>query len=122
MPFPLLKNLSHTLMFFFSISAELYEKKDEKGHKLAKKIQKKPSIEIFFSGGGRRGRYGWLALHIQFLCQPRHQAAKHEGVRYPCDMCDYMATQKTSLKKHKEAKHEKAGTSIFHSEPINPDN
>ena len=35
-----------------------------------------------------------------------HKKAKHEGIRYPCDQCEYSATQVGTLKKHKEAKHE----------------
>ena len=35
-----------------------------------------------------------------------HIDSKHEGVRYPCDHCDYAATQACVLKKHIENKHE----------------
>ena len=35
-----------------------------------------------------------------------HKEAVHEGIRYPCDQCEYSATQKQNLKKHKEIKHE----------------
>ena len=30
----------------------------------------------------------------------------HEGIKYQCDHCDYKATQKGSLKKHKMSVHE----------------
>ena len=30
----------------------------------------------------------------------------HEGVRYPCNQCDYKATLKGNLKKHKMSKHQ----------------
>ena len=32
----------------------------------------------------------------------KSQKKKHEGVRYPCDSCDYKATKKSNLKQHKE--------------------
>lgn len=32
-----------------------------------------------------------------------HIKNKHEGVRYPCDLCDYAATTNTALKIHVEA-------------------
>ena len=35
----------------------------------------------------------------------KHKEAKHEGIRYPCDQCEYSASQKGQLKSHKEAKH-----------------
>ena len=35
-----------------------------------------------------------------------HIKSKHEGVRYPCDQCDYRATQKSLLLNHIKAKHE----------------
>ena len=35
-----------------------------------------------------------------------HKKSKHEGIRYPCDLCDYAATTLTNLKKHKKSKHE----------------
>ena len=38
--------------------------------------------------------------------QKRHKNAMHEGVRYPCDQCDYAATVANDLKRHKESKHE----------------
>ena len=35
----------------------------------------------------------------------KHIESIHEGVRFPCDQCDYKATQKTNLKKHRKGKH-----------------
>jgi len=35
-----------------------------------------------------------------------HIKHKHDGIRHPCDECDYTGTTKTALKKHKEVKHE----------------
>ena len=35
-----------------------------------------------------------------------HKERKHEGIRYPCDQCDYTATQASHLNRHKESKHE----------------
>ena len=35
----------------------------------------------------------------------RHKESKHEGVRYPCNECEYAGTTKGSLKVHKESKH-----------------
>ena len=34
-----------------------------------------------------------------------HRESIHEGVRYPCDQCDYKATTKGNIKKHKISKH-----------------
>lgn len=42
--------------------------------------------------------------------QPRdltlHIEGDHEGVRYPCDKCEYTATRPLNLKRHKKRKHE----------------
>ena len=35
-----------------------------------------------------------------------HKKSKHEGIRYPCDMCDFAGSTSSNLKVHKEAKHE----------------
>ena len=35
-----------------------------------------------------------------------HIKSHHEGVKYPCDQCDYKATQKGSLLSHIKSKHE----------------
>ena len=35
-----------------------------------------------------------------------NQNMKHEGVKYPCDQCDYKATQKQFLLEHEKSKHE----------------
>ena len=32
-----------------------------------------------------------------------HKQYKHEGIRYTCDQCDFMATQSGHLKRHKGA-------------------
>ena len=37
-------------------------------------------------------------LILSFL--RKHMAAVHEGVRYPCDKCDYSSTRKAQLKDH----------------------
>ena len=34
-----------------------------------------------------------------------HMKSEHEGVKYPCDQCDYKATWKHSLKRHFKSKH-----------------
>ena len=36
----------------------------------------------------------------------RHKKSKHEGIRYPCDMCDYAAMEESNLKKYNEYQHE----------------
>ena len=38
----------------------------------------------------------------------KHKESKHDKIRYPCDLCDYAATQRSSLKEHKEYKHQVA--------------
>ena len=35
----------------------------------------------------------------------KHREIKHEGICYPCDQCDYNATEARALIKHREAKH-----------------
>ena len=39
-----------------------------------------------------------LKLHVQTV---------HEGIRYPCDSCNYEATQKQNLERHKRNAHGK---------------
>ena len=36
----------------------------------------------------------------------RHLKSKHEGIKYPCDQCDFKATQKSNLLRHLKSKHE----------------
>ena len=35
----------------------------------------------------------------------RHKEITHEGVRYPCDLCEYVAGTLFDLKQHKEIRH-----------------
>merc|ERR1719319_725511 len=42
---------------------------------------------------------------VESKCK-RHTDANHEGIRYPCSICDYKATQKSHLKTHVTAIHE----------------
>ena len=30
----------------------------------------------------------------------------HDGVKYPCDKCNYQATEQSSLRKHKKSVHD----------------
>ena len=34
-----------------------------------------------------------------------HKKSKHEGIRYPCNECEYAAIQVADLKRHKKRKH-----------------
>ena len=34
-----------------------------------------------------------------------HKESKHEGIRYPCNECEYTATVAGKLRRHKENKH-----------------
>ena len=36
----------------------------------------------------------------------KHKRSKHEGIKYPCDQCEYASTSTTNSKQHKESKHE----------------
>ena len=36
----------------------------------------------------------------------KDKRSKHEGIKYPCDQCEYAITSTTNLKQHKESKHE----------------
>ena len=35
-----------------------------------------------------------------------HLKSKHGGIKYPCDQCDFKATQKSNLLTHLKSKHE----------------
>ena len=35
----------------------------------------------------------------------KHYRSKHEGIKYPCNQCDYQATRKDHLKTHIQSKH-----------------
>ena len=35
----------------------------------------------------------------------RHIKTVHEGVKFPCEECDYKAAQKFTLMRHKKSKH-----------------
>jgi ribosomal protein S27AE len=35
----------------------------------------------------------------------RHKQSVHDGVKYPCDKCGFLATHKGYIKKHKESIH-----------------
>ena len=45
----------------------------------------------------------YSAVNLSNLKQ--HKEIKHEGIRYPCDNCDYSASTLQHLKQHKEIKH-----------------
>ena len=36
----------------------------------------------------------------------QHKEAKHEGIRYPCDECEYITAYAAELKRHKKSKHD----------------
>ena len=36
----------------------------------------------------------------------KHKQSKHEDIKFPCDKCDYVAPRKNTLKQHKESMHE----------------
>ena len=36
----------------------------------------------------------------------QHKKSVHEGVKYPCNLCDYEATEQRSLTRHKQSGHE----------------
>ena len=49
------------------------------------------------------------AKRMKIICRPdelwtvsllKHKKSIHEGVKYPCDQCDYKATEKGQLLKH----------------------
>jgi hypothetical protein len=35
-----------------------------------------------------------------------HKQSRHEGKKYPCDSCDYQATERGHITTHKQSKHE----------------
>ena len=46
----------------------------------------------------------YTARYISHLKQ--HVLAKHVGFKYPCDQCEYAATLPSDLKRHKESTHD----------------
>ena len=36
----------------------------------------------------------------------KHIRAKHEGIKYPCNFCDFKAAEKCQVKRHEESIHE----------------
>ena len=40
-----------------------------------------------------------------------HVQSVHEGIKFPCDQCEFTACTNSYLKKHKETKH--GGTNIY---------
>ena len=36
----------------------------------------------------------------------QHKESKHEGIRYPCNECDYAGPTRAHLKRHKKKQHE----------------
>ena len=46
----------------------------------------------------------WVRCHSTKSSEETYKK-KHEGVRYPCDKCDYAATLASNLKRHIENKH-----------------
>ena len=46
----------------------------------------------------------------------RHKISKHDGVGYPCDLCDYAASRPSNLKKHKESSHSTIDVSNVHTD------
>ena len=65
----------------------------------------KPSVECWY----------WHSLFVQnsLNCQATvqgnlktHQQSRHEGKKYPCDLCDFQATTIRNLITHKESPHE----------------
>ena len=36
----------------------------------------------------------------------KHKQSKHEDIKFPCDKCEYVAPRKNTLKQHKESMHE----------------
>ena len=51
--------------------------------------------------------YSILFSKASYSALYKHKKAKHEGVTYPCDRCNYVAGQKAHLKNHIENIHEK---------------
>ena len=53
----------------------------------------------------------WPCDHCPYVAPEKsslrkHREASHLGITYPCDQCDYKASRPNSLKLHKESKHE----------------
>ena len=49
----------------------------------------------------------------------RHQKSEHEGVKYSCNQCEYQAKEQDSLKRHQQSNHESVKYSCNHCEHPN---
>ena len=45
-------------------------------------------------------------VQLKQMILKRHFESKHEGGRYPCDKCEYIATYQGNLRRHIKNKHE----------------
>ena len=48
----------------------------------------------------------------------RHIATKHEAIRYPCDQCEYTSPSMDLLQRHKDSKHNTNGYTYVYSDSI----
>ena len=79
-------------------------------------IQNIPDVEIINKSGENMIQQDAEKIYSCGECnfQTRHNSShlkyhirsKHEGIRYPCDQCDYKATDKGNLMKHIKSIHE----------------
>ena len=44
--------------------------------------------------------------NIESFQVTKHKQIKHEGIRLPCNLCDFTATRAAHLREHKRNKHE----------------
>ena len=85
--------------------------------KITKKIYTCDQCEYTGSKDGlkshKRSKHRGIKYHCD-LCEfvanfksglRRHKRSRHEGIRYPCDQCDHMAMERSGLKMHKQAIH-----------------
>ena len=82
---------------------------EKKGAGLGVKIpESKVSVNAFKSMYKKSGSFPCSSCEKSFFhlsVLQRHNKIIHEGIRFPCNMCDYKATQRNSLKRHFQSKH-----------------
>ena len=72
------------------------EKKNVTGRKKVSIKQNKSKTIYFCNDCDYNGSYAAYRYHTKY---------EHEGIRYPCDQCNHVATRNSNLTAHKNAKH-----------------
>ena len=97
-----------------NITGETFEEDDEPKQTAVKKIRKRPPLKKKFSDAkSTMSKHGGIKYPCnkcdyqatQQISLQRHIESIHEGIKYPCNQCDYQATEKGSLQRHVATMH-----------------